>query len=484
MSAGRGTQQKLARLRVGLKGHSRSFTFYQWSPQWIFSSSACTQNGGGGIGAWFTLSALCQSYSAILSSETETHSLQNLHRMAGLVVYSVGALLLFLLASCSIANDTECLYSLLGVSKSASIAEIKRAYRRRALDTHPDKNPNQEQAVVEFRKVVDAFEVLSDPQARQLYDATGKTTQQQHKHSNPFSHWHFYNKQRQRPKLKDNPKVKEAKLRVMHVVSLAQMETVMLNDDAKLERHVLLCFVTPQTEQVMEDILLFPYPFAGMSRQGIWWEDVLQTVIVRHHTPNHELVKYFNVPSDTDTPVLIFMKKNMALSSERAIYETRNRVDFETWVWKQLEVPVTFVNRHTHDVELYWIDGTRANLQTTMAPNSQHFETTMLSHAYVARDARVDAFEGSPGRYKLTPNALLASWTITSTTPSQLVIETKSCIDMSGHCGFWSVNPPGECNRNPGFMHDKCPLTCGVCNEETNNNNTHTDTTADNNDEL
>jgi hypothetical protein len=258
----------------------------------------------------------------------------------------------------------------------------------------------------------------------------------------------------------------------MHVVSLAQLETVMLNTEETLERHLLLCFITPTTEHIMEDTILYPYPFAGMSKQGIWWEDVLQTVVVRHHTRNHELVKYFDIPSDADTPVFVFLKKGQTLSDERAIYSTFHRVDFETWVWKQLEVKVTFVNHHSHDVELYWIDGSRANLQTTMKPGSRHAEKTMLSHAYVARDARVDVFDGSPGRYKLMPNALLASWTITSTTPAQLFIETKPCMDMSGHCGFWSVNPKGECDRNPGFMHDKCPLTCGVCSPDLNNNRT------------
>lgn len=383
-------------------------------------------------------------------------------------------LTLFLVApfECLAADETtDCLYTLLGVQKTASTSEIKRAYRRKALDTHPDKNPNQEEAAVKFRAVVDAFEILSDPQARRRYDATGKVNHPNNNNSNhqwqPFQ-WHFQRRQR-RPSLKDHPKVKEAKLRVMHVVSLAQLETVMLDTDGRLERHLLMCFITPQTESIMEDSILYPYPFAGMSEQGIWWEDVLQTVVVRHHTPNHELVKHFNIPTDTAKPVFVFIRNGSDLQQERAVYSTHNRVDFETWVWKQLEVRVEFQNHHTHDVELYWLDGTRANLKATMPPGKSHYETTMLSHAYVARDARVDQFEGSPGRYKLMPNALLGNWTITSTTPSIVRIEMKPCMDMSGHCSFWSVNPKGECNRNPGFMHATCPLTCGVCNEDMNN---------------
>lgn len=386
------------------------------------------------------------------------------------------ALILFLVLPPTVTKE-DCLYTLLGVSRSASIQEIKRAYRRKALDTHPDKNPNQQEASETFRRVVDAFEVLSDPQARRRYDTTGKTTSQQQEPNgwHPFA-WHFQQQQRRRnhyppkPKLKDSQKVKEAKLRVMHVVSMAQLETVMLDtDNNKLERHLLMCFITPSSEFIMEDIILFPYPFAGMSSQGIWWEDVLQTAIVRHHTMNHEIVQHFGIPkSTTDTPVFVFVKRGASLHPNQhiATFTTDNRIDFETWVWKQLEVRVEFHNRHSHDVELYWIDGTRANLKATIPPSHTHAETTMLSHYYVARDARVDQFHDSPGRYKLMPNALLGNWTITSTTPTFLQIETKPCMDWSGHCAFWSVNPPGECARNRGFMHEKCPLTCGVCNND------------------
>ena len=81
------------------------------------------------------------------------------------------------------------------------------------------------------------------------YDATGTTSSTANTNNarNPFQ-WHFTTR-RQRTQLKDHFKVKEAKLRVMHVVSLAQLETVMLNDEDKLERHLLMCFITPSTEQ-------------------------------------------------------------------------------------------------------------------------------------------------------------------------------------------------------------------------------------------
>jgi len=66
-------------------------------------------------------------------------------------------------------------YELLGVSTKALPAEIKKAYRKLALKYHPDKNPNDaEAAVIEFAKLVKAYDVLSDVAKRQRYDWINK----------------------------------------------------------------------------------------------------------------------------------------------------------------------------------------------------------------------------------------------------------------------------------------------------------------------
>ncbi|GAO41026.1 DnaJ C-terminal domain-containing protein [Flavihumibacter petaseus] len=69
-------------------------------------------------------------------------------------------------------------YEILGVPKSASADDIKKAYRKLARKMHPDLNPNDKEAHRKFQRINEANEVLSDPEKRKKYDQYGKDWQQ------------------------------------------------------------------------------------------------------------------------------------------------------------------------------------------------------------------------------------------------------------------------------------------------------------------
>jgi molecular chaperone DnaJ len=64
-------------------------------------------------------------------------------------------------------------YEILGISRSATPDEIKKAYRKSALKYHPDRNPGDAQAEKKFKEISEAYEILSDEKKRQIYDQYG-----------------------------------------------------------------------------------------------------------------------------------------------------------------------------------------------------------------------------------------------------------------------------------------------------------------------
>ena len=88
---------------------------------------------------------------------------------------NLSIIILFILPILSKKSDDENdYYKILGVKKEATDAEIKKAYRKLALKWHPDKNPNnREEAEEKFKKINEAYSVLSDKDKRRQYDRGG-----------------------------------------------------------------------------------------------------------------------------------------------------------------------------------------------------------------------------------------------------------------------------------------------------------------------
>lgn len=82
-------------------------------------------------------------------------------------------------------------YDILGIKKGASEDDIKKAYRKQALRFHPDKNksPNAED---KFKEIAEAYDVLSDPNKKDIYDRFGEEGKISHRNHLPVRMWITY----------------------------------------------------------------------------------------------------------------------------------------------------------------------------------------------------------------------------------------------------------------------------------------------------
>ncbi|MGD0613122.1 MAG: J domain-containing protein [Anaerolineales bacterium] len=81
--------------------------------------------------------------------------------------------------------DYKDYYKILGVDRKASAEDIKRAYRKLAMQVHPDRNPGDKRAEERFKDINEAYQVLSDPQKRIHYDQLGESYSQWQRNGAP-----------------------------------------------------------------------------------------------------------------------------------------------------------------------------------------------------------------------------------------------------------------------------------------------------------
>ena len=163
---------------------------------------------------------------------------------------------------------------------------------------------------------------------------------------------------------------------------------------------------------------------------------------------------------------------------QSARLQADNQKTFYLWVWEYLRVDLAFINHHDHSVEAFWVNKNRKIYSFTIEPGENKKQSSRLAHEGWARDARVDRVHpGAPSRQtpavgpscdgyvhqkteemsrfvlccslqltltciflfliSLIETLVAVHKTIHDTTPQDISIEPKICLDLASSCGPW-----------------------------------------------
>ena len=373
-----------------------------------------------------------------------------------------------------------------------------------------------------FRRIVDAYEILSDPVKRRRYDQTKSRSSNSRSNfkQGRQQQWTFTtrnggssrnnnnNAHRQRQEQEERrreaaskeehrqlfPKAKLMQNRVWRVSALEEFqETILMKDDHftagggyVYKKHIFLVFVgNKKSERIVDDELLFPYPFAGNGANGIIWDDVITTAKVRYNRAT-TLTRLFRVPIGTkNTPYIVFGKKGEPVGKFHTYRQTtspktwyQKRQEIVAWVQTQmLRVRIRVFNDHHAPVRLYRHDHQKVThnlLNTMLEPGQSKLIEINLSDRLRVIDGRTDEFPiGGEGfndplfkQLKFVQRLVLLDELIVHDEGSTIVINgKKQCYDLSLNCHYLVTQDENVCDMQSEFMHSICSVSCGVCSE-------------------
>mmetsp|Transcript_25330 Transcript_25330/g.52964 ORF Transcript_25330/g.52964 Transcript_25330/m.52964 type:complete len:739 (+) Transcript_25330:150-2366(+) len=386
-------------------------------------------------------------------------------------------------------------YKVLGVKRTATDEAIQKAYRQKAKETHPDKNPSPH-ANDEFRRVSDAFELLSNPTDRRKYDAQMQRDaqrrrkqheQERQREQKRRNQMHREQKEREKKHKAMLEKARGSQSRIMRFSTMEQFESSMLSStkNSKVyETHCLIMFVSNKNAEKMGDEeYYFPYPFAGEGGAGRnnLYEGMLRVAKVRFNAQT-DLTRLFRAKSRNNVPHIVFAKKGDAVGKFQIFRHGNSRRDtsskdahgeFKQWVESLLLIEATVVNFHSVAVDYLIVRNGHIILHESLQPYHEHVLSLHAQDRILAFDQRLDSYPGGEKKnhaHLLATNAKGALLLDTSVTSDGVYsIEKKRCYDLSTQCHGWTVTSrginTGQCAGNSEFMHNVCPSTCGVCSE-------------------
>jgi len=366
-------------------------------------------------------------------------------------IFFIFSCCLFFFSSPSFGLDDP--YKILGIERSANLYEIKAAYHRKALETHPDKvqNVDPEVAAETFSKVTNAYEILSDPATRREFEQDWK------KECDCL-----------RPE-KNADVIKEQSI-VTTISTLQQLRELVLDKNQRLKKNLYMALVCQENvETIIDDTLLFPHPFTSSTENDIHMETMIQPVKVRFDEKS-EICRFFNITNDEyrkDSFHVIFGHKGENLTNYE-LYSSSipSRMLLNAWVISKQIINVTVSNHHHTSVDLYEKFRYRSNHLATISPGECTSVTQRLGHVIFATDSRLNKYPGAekPRFSAMKTPTTIGVWSVSG---DPILIEAKFCYDLSSSCDeLVLLHMPTTCEVHPEYMHGICAKSCKFCVEK------------------